>query len=62
MWRKKKEHRIFDRIILAVFLLVAFVYTMKFLMGFFNEKTFRDLGSGFVEMNDYFLRFPHLTE
>ena len=35
MWRKKKEHRIFDRIILAVFLLVAFVYTVKFLMGFF---------------------------
>ena len=26
MWRKKrKEHRIFDRIMLAVFLLVAFV-------------------------------------
>ena len=37
MWRKKKEHRIFDRIILAVFLLVAFVYTVKFLMGFFNN-------------------------
>ena len=35
MWRKKKEHRIFDRIMLAVFLLVAFVYTVKFLMGFF---------------------------
>ena len=35
MWRKKKEHRIFDRIILAVFLLVAFVYTVKSLMGFF---------------------------
>ena len=35
MWRKKKEHKIFDRIILAVFLLVAFVYTVKFLMGFF---------------------------
>ena len=36
MWRKKrKEHRIFDRIILAVFLLVVFVYTVKFLMGFF---------------------------
>jgi len=35
MWRKKKEHRIFDRIILAVFLLVAFVYTVKFIMGFF---------------------------
>jgi len=32
---KKKEHRIFDRIILAVFLLVVFVYTVKFLMGFF---------------------------
>ena len=27
-----------------------------------NEKTFRDLGSGFEEMNDYFLRFPHLIE
>jgi len=35
MWRKKKEHRIFDRIILAVFLLVAFVYTVKFLTKFF---------------------------
>ena len=36
MWRKKrKEYRIFDRIMLAVFLLVAFVYTVKFLMGFF---------------------------
>ena len=34
MWRKKKEHRIFDRIMLAVFLLVAFVYIVKFLMGF----------------------------
>jgi len=33
MWRKKKEHRIFDRIMLAVFLLVAFVYIVKFLMG-----------------------------
>ena len=35
MWHKKKEHRIFDRIMLAVFLLVAFVYIVKFLMGFF---------------------------
>ena len=34
MWRKKKEHRILDRIMLAVFLLVAFVYIVKFLMGF----------------------------
>ena len=36
MWRKKrKEHRIFDRIMLAVFLLVASIYTVKFLIGFF---------------------------
>jgi len=35
MGRKNKEHRNFDRIILAVFLLVAFVYTEKFLMEFF---------------------------
>jgi hypothetical protein len=35
MWRKKKEHRIFDGIILAVFLLVAFFYMVKFLMEFF---------------------------
>ena len=58
MWRKKrKEHRIFDRIMLAVFLLIAFIYTVKFLMGFFlklakqfwnYEKTFKDRGSGFV--------------
>ena len=34
MWRKKKEHRIFDGIMLAVFLLVAFVYVVKFLMRF----------------------------
>ena len=35
MWRKKrKEHRILDRIMLAVFLLVVFVYIVKFLMGF----------------------------
>ena len=34
MWRKKKEHRIIDRIMLVVFLLVAFVYIVKFLMGF----------------------------
>jgi len=27
-----------------------------------NEKAFRDLGSGFEEINDYFLRFPHLIE
>ena len=32
---QKKEHRVLDRIMLAVFLLVAFVYTVKFLMGFF---------------------------
>ena len=31
---QKKEHRIFDRIMLAVFLLVAFVYIVKFIMGF----------------------------
>ena len=35
MWREKKEHRIFDRIMLAIFLLVVFVYIVKFLMGFF---------------------------
>jgi len=34
MWRKKKEHRIFDNIMLAAFLLVAFVYLVKFLIGF----------------------------
>ena len=26
------------------------------------KKAFMDLGSGFEEMNDYFLRFPHLIE
>ena len=31
----KKKHRVFDKIMLAVFLLVVFVYTVKFLMGFF---------------------------
>ena len=35
--KKRKEHRIFDRIMLAVFLLVAFFYTVKFLMGFFKS-------------------------
>ena len=32
---KRKEHRIFDRIMLAVFLLVVSIYIVKFLIGFF---------------------------
>jgi hypothetical protein len=52
MWRKKrKEHRIFDRIMLAVFLLVASIYIVKFLIGFFYMKNLLgDLGSGFMEV------------
>ena len=37
-------------------------YKKEMVVVLLNEKFFNDLGSGFVEMNDYFLRFPHLIE
>ena len=36
--------------------------TKKLSVALVHEKNFRDLGSGFEEMNDYFVRFPHLIE
>jgi len=37
IWKKyeKKEAKDFNKILITIFLLVAFVYTVKFLMGFF---------------------------
>ena len=46
---QKKEAKSIKKIFITLFLLGALIYIVKFLMGFFlNEKTFRDLGSGFV--------------
>ena len=37
IWKKyeKKEAKNFNKILIAIFLLAALVYVMKFLMGFF---------------------------